>query len=63
MYELVTEKLDKLNKLNKQLRIVNEIEVGELDLSLPQTVLEIEIEIEKVKAELNYKWKNYCLLF
>ena len=55
MYELVTEKLDKLNKLNKQLRIVNEIEVGELDLSLPQTVLEIEIEIEKVKAELNYK--------
>lgn len=55
MYNLITEKLDRLNKLNKQLRIVKDLEVGTLDQSLPQTESEIEAEIARLKKELNYK--------
>ena len=55
MYNLITEKLDRLNKLNKQLRIVKDLEVGTLDASLPQIQSEIEAAISQVKAELNYK--------
>ncbi len=55
MYELVSAKLDLLNKLNKQLRIVKDLEVGTLDESLPTSEFELEKYINEVKAELNYK--------
>lgn len=55
MYELVSEKLDLLNKLNKQLRIVKDLEVGALDDSLPKSEFELEKYINEVKEELNYR--------